>query len=152
MGICSRTQTWCRAANKRKMIQPCKLMLRFKCLITAQTNKITTGDFIYSSMSRQSVCGLSYEATSNCRALGDKMNSEWHAGKGLEGSCPGLIEVLPRGTEENHENNDRVPVGFRTRHLWERTSTVNGQDRMKQPYIIYKIQRRLRQQFVILKH
>jgi hypothetical protein len=98
------------------------------------------------------VCSLYYEATSNCRALGDK-NSEWHAGKGLEGSCPRLIEVLPRGTEESHENNnDRVPVGIRTRHLWERTSTVNRQDRLKQPYIIYKIQRRLREQFVILKH
>ena len=46
------------------------------------------------------VCDLHYDAvgTSDCRALGDKMNSEWHAGKGLEGSCSGLIEVLPGGT------------------------------------------------------
>ena len=52
MGIGSLTQTWCRAANKRKTIQACKLMVGFKCLITAQTNKITTGDIIYNSMSR----------------------------------------------------------------------------------------------------
>jgi hypothetical protein len=101
------------------------------------------------------VCGLYYEAvsTSDCRALGHKMNSEWHFGKGLEGSCSGLIEVLPRGTEENHKNHhDRVPIGIRTRPLSERTSTLNGQDRMKQPHIICNIQQRLRQQFVMFKH
>ena len=70
-------------------------MVRLKSLISAQTNKMTTGDIIDSRMSRQNVCCLYYEAvsTSDCRALGDKMNSEWHAGKSLEGSCSGLIEV-----------------------------------------------------------
>jgi hypothetical protein len=83
---------------------------------------MTTGDFIDSRMSRQGLCGLYREAvsTSDCRALGDKMYTEWHAGNGLERSCSGLIEVLPRRTEENHKNHhDRVPVGIRTRHLSE---------------------------------
>ena len=130
-------------------------MVRLKSLISARTNKMTTGDFADSRMSRQSVCGLYYEAvsTSDCRALDDKMNSEWHAGKGLEGSCSGLVEVLPRGTEKNHKNHhDRMPVGIRTRHLSELTLTLNGQDRMNQPHIICKIQRLLRQQFVMFKH
>ena len=116
---------------------------------------MTTGDFTDRRMSRQSVCGLYYEAvsTSDCRALGDKMNSEWHAGKGLKGSCSGLIEVLPRGTERKpQKHHARVPVGIQTRPLSERTSTLNGQDRMKQPHIICNVRRLLRQQFVMFKH
>jgi len=67
---------------------------------------MTTGDFTDRRMSRQSVCGLYYEAvsTSDCRALGDKMNSEWHAGKGLKGSCSGLLRYCLEGLRENHKN------------------------------------------------
>jgi hypothetical protein len=59
------------------------------------------------SFARKNMCRLYYEAVSNsdCRALGDNVNSEWHDGKGLEGSCSGLIELLPSGTEENHKKS-----------------------------------------------